>query len=124
MTAVRALVGHFSSSSQAEQRLLNLQQPGKPVKCIQDVTTRWWSTYSMCERLLYLKPYFALMEAEGTLDCNLAAQQWLIGEDTFVIQNPFIFAQCTFEDEKYVTISLIPLVLYKIRSLLLGEVRN
>ena len=38
MAAARALlVGHFSSSSQAEQRLLNLQTTTRPVKCIQDV---------------------------------------------------------------------------------------
>jgi hypothetical protein len=63
------------------------------------------------------------MEAEGTLDCNLTAQQWLIVADTCVILKPFMFAQRTFEGEKYVTISLIPYVLYKIRSLL-EEVRN
>jgi hypothetical protein len=68
----------------------------------------WWSTFSMCKRLLCLKPYFALMEAEGTLDCNLAAQQWIIVQDTCVILKPFMFAQRTFEGEKYVTISLIP----------------
>jgi hypothetical protein len=49
MVAARALVEHFSSSYQAEQRLLSLQQGGRPVKCIQDVVTHWWSTYSMCE---------------------------------------------------------------------------
>ncbi len=38
-TAARTLVGHFSSSPQAEQRLLNLQPAGRPIKCIQDVST-------------------------------------------------------------------------------------
>jgi hypothetical protein len=33
----RALVRYFSSSSQAEKRLLSLQQSGKLVECIQDV---------------------------------------------------------------------------------------
>jgi hypothetical protein len=51
MVAARALVGHFSSSSQAEQRMLSLQLTGKPVKHIQDVATCWWSMYSMYERL-------------------------------------------------------------------------
>ena len=118
MAAARALVYHFSSSSQAEQRLLSLQQTGKPVKCIQDVVTRWWSTYSMCERLLRLKPYFDLMEAEGTLDCNLSQSQWVIITDTCTLLKPFMFAQKTFEGETYVTISMIPYILYRIRSLL------
>jgi len=39
MNAARELVGHFSSSSQAEEILLNKQIPGSAVKCIQDVTT-------------------------------------------------------------------------------------
>jgi hypothetical protein len=67
MNAARELVGFLSSSSQAEEILLSKQMPGSAVKCIQDVTTRWWSTYSMCARLLRLKPYFYLMEAEGVL---------------------------------------------------------
>ena len=54
MNAARELVGHFSSSSQAEEILLSKQIPGSAVKCIHDVTTRWWWTYSMCERLLRL----------------------------------------------------------------------
>jgi hypothetical protein len=75
MAAARAQVGHFSSSSQAEQRLRSLRQTGKPVKCIQDIVTHWWSTYSVCEHLLRLKPYFNLMEAEDNLDCNLSLPQ-------------------------------------------------
>jgi hypothetical protein len=88
MAAARALVGHFSSSSQAEQRLLSLQQTRKPVKCIQDVVMHWWSTYSMCKSLLRLKPYFDLMEAKGTLDCNLSLSQWVIITDTCTLLNP------------------------------------
>jgi hypothetical protein len=73
MAAARSLVGQFNSSSQAEQGLLNLQTTLRPVKYILDVATCWWSTYSMCKQLVCLKPYFALMEAEGNLDCNLNA---------------------------------------------------
>jgi hypothetical protein len=93
------------------------------VKCIQDVATCWWSTYSKCEHLLQLKPYFTLMEAEGNLDCNLNARQWVIIKETCLILKPFMFAQKTFEGETYVTISMVPYVLYRIRSLLL-EARN
>jgi hypothetical protein len=63
MNKATELVRHFSSSSQAEEILLSKQIPGAAVKCIQDVTTHWWSTYSMCERLMRLCPYFTLMEA-------------------------------------------------------------
>ena len=63
--------------------LLSKQMPGSAVKCIQDVTTRWWLTYSMCARLLRLKPYFYLIEAEGVLQtfyrcwCNICSNQVL-----------------------------------------------
>jgi len=75
MNAARELVGFLSSSSQAEEILFSKQMPGSAVKCIQDVTTRWWATYSMCARLLRLKPYYYLMEAEGVLPRNLTDQQ-------------------------------------------------
>jgi hypothetical protein len=39
MNAAKELVGHFSSSSQAEEILLSKQIPGFAIKCIQDVTT-------------------------------------------------------------------------------------
>jgi hypothetical protein len=81
MKKARELVGHFSSSSQAEEILLSKQIPGAAVKCIQDVTTRWRSTYSMCEQLMRLRPYFSLMEAEGHLDKNLNEMQWQIDKD-------------------------------------------
>jgi hypothetical protein len=97
MLAAR-LVGHFSSSSQAEAILLSKQIPGSAVKCIQDVTTCWWSTYSMCERLLRLQPYFSLMEAEGVLKKNLNEAQWQIVKDTTVVLEPFKCAQKLLEN--------------------------
>jgi hypothetical protein len=38
----------FNSSSQAMAKLLSKQSVGRAVKPIQDVSTRWWSTWSMC----------------------------------------------------------------------------
>jgi hypothetical protein len=88
MNKAKELVGHFSSS-QAEEILLSKQIPGAAVKCIQDVTTRWRSTYSMCEQLMRLRPYFSLMEAEGHLDKNLNEMQWQIVKDTTAVLEPF-----------------------------------
>jgi hypothetical protein len=61
----RELVGHFSSSSQAEELLLSKQKPGAAVKCIQDVTMHWWCTHSMCELLMRLCPYFSLFHVRS-----------------------------------------------------------
>jgi hypothetical protein len=70
----------------------------------------------MCEHLLCLKPYF--VEAEGTLDCSLSPQQWVIVSDTCTLLKLFMFAQKTFEGDTYATICMVPYILYKIRSLL------
>ncbi|MFN9980009.1 MAG: hypothetical protein ACK53Y_08860, partial [bacterium] len=102
--------GHFSSSSQAEEILLSNQIPGSAVKCIQDVTTQWWSTYSMWERLLHLQPCFSLMEAEGQLRKNLTNDQWLVVKDTTALLEPFKCAQRLLEGKNYVTVSLAPFI--------------
>jgi hypothetical protein len=124
MNKARELVGHFSSSSQAEEILLSKQVSGTPVKCIQDVTTRWWSTYSMCERLLHLRPYFYLMEADGSLDKNLTEVQWMIIKDTTVLLQPFMFAQRLLEGETYVTVSMIAYIIWKVRKGLVAAIES
>ena len=51
LSGARKLVGHFKGSTQANARLLDLQDnsAGKKVTVIADVATRWWYTYAMCE---------------------------------------------------------------------------
>lgn len=74
-----------------------------PLDVIQDVVTRWWSTYRMLERLLYLRPYLRLMVRENLLHAslNLSGEQWQVVEDLSKSQQKM-------EGEKYVTITLIP----------------
>jgi len=43
----------------------------------------------MCESLFCLE--------QGTLDCNLITQQWLIVEDACATLKPFMFVPHTFE---------------------------
>ncbi len=124
MNKARELVGHFSSSSQAEEILLSKQIPGSAVKCIQDVTTRWWSTYSMCERLIRLRPYFSLMEAEGHLEKNLTEMQWQIVRDATALLEPFMCAQRLLEGESYVSVSMIAFMIWKIRRGLLDAIES
>jgi hypothetical protein len=65
LKACQNLVNIFNSSSQATKKLLAKQVEGRAVKPIKNVTTRWWSTYSMCDQLLRLKIYLSLLENEG-----------------------------------------------------------
>jgi len=65
----------------------------RAVRPIQDVVTRWWSTYSMIERLLRLKIYLAILEEEGDLTINLTEVQWNIVADLKALLEPFMMAQ-------------------------------
>ena len=71
MRKVPALVHSFVASSQLNDLLKSLQtnlpprkKPvnQKPVTVIPDILTRWWSTYSMIERLLRLRTYIATIQ--------------------------------------------------------------
>lgn len=118
MSKARDLVGYFSSSSQAESILLRSQAGEKrAVKCIQDVATRWWSTYSMVERLLRLKIYFNVMVQQGNLPpgVNLNDDQWKILEDTVKVLKPFMVVQKLLEGQNYVTVSFVPVLIHCIR---------
>ena len=63
MVKCRALAGHFHHSSQANAKLketcklvigFNEEHP-QGLGTVQDVVTRWWSTWSMLRRLIYLR---------------------------------------------------------------------
>lgn len=89
---------------------LRLKQGSRPLDVIQDVSTRWWSTFAMLQRMLFLRPYISLMARENLLheSVNLSSDQWTIVEDVCIILTPFKNVQQIMEGEKYVTISLIP----------------
>jgi hypothetical protein len=120
----RDVTNYIHNSTQATAKLKDKQKESahykdkKPVKVIQDVCTRWWSTYDMIERLLYLKPAVQTMFIYN----ELKTQQPLIDDDwdslamIKEVLYPFKFAQQKLEGEKYVTISLVPLLLGNIRS--------
>ena len=110
------LIIFFNSLPQATIMLLGKQVEGRAVKLIQDVTTRWWSTYAMCDWLLRLKMYLCLLENEGALTCNLTDSQWCIVHDLQILLKPFMIAQRLLEGQTYVTISLVPYIIYKIRK--------
>ena len=127
MKMARKLVGHFTGSSQAEAQLLGAQESVvHPLKCIQDVVTRWWSTFQMVERLLKLRPTFEKMVGDGVLaqeDC-LDDEQWETVGDVKTLLEPFMCVQKLLEGQKYVTISLVPYLINKVRNGLVGVVNT
>lgn len=83
MSAARSLVGHFKSSTQSLEKLLQAQQNMGvkiPLCVIQDIVTRWWSTYSMCQRLVVLKLYIQLLLGNNPQIPTVTPGQWTIIE--------------------------------------------
>jgi len=106
MAKCRRIVGHFSSSSQAQDTLLRQQLvtgTGTPLKVVQDVVTRWWSTYSMVERLLELRvSLHQLANIDDKIaEIMLSLQEWEIVKQMERILKPFMHIQRFFEGQTY-----------------------
>ena len=120
MKKCRSLVEFFSKSAQntrqlkEQQKLLQPTYNGRqPVTVVQDVVTRWWSTYSMLERLLYLKPAIASLGAAEQIprDKLLTEFEWKIVAETKRLLEPFRNAQKGLEGEKYASAPFVPVVI-------------
>ena len=70
----------------------------------------------MCERLLSLKSALTILNLEGHIRVAPSEAQWAVVQDLTLLLKPFMVAQKLLEGESYVTISLIPFMLYKIRN--------
>ena len=101
-----------------------------PLRFVQDVVTRWWSTYSMLDRLIYLKPAIEGLKADNQIPKNLIFDEieWKILEQVISVLKPFKMAQKHLEGEKYVTISYVPLMIdfieNKLQSVMVNSTTN
>ena len=123
MKAARHVVGHFKSSSQATQKLLDAQAPQATVarpalNVIQDVCTRWWSTYQMCARLLRLRFYIMELHESKVIPAHamLTDEQWKVVKSVSDLLKPFMEMQKVLEGEQYVTISFMPYCIHTLRQ--------
>jgi zinc finger BED domain-containing protein 1 (E3 SUMO-protein ligase ZBED1) len=119
----RKVAGHFHMSSQAGNKLREATKMvlGKELTTVQDVETRWWSTWACCNRLLQLKASLAaLQQIENGIylpeDCRLSMDEWRIIEVCVSILLPVMEAEITLEGEKYVTASLTIPLLFSVRK--------
>ena len=87
MAACLSIVTFFNSSSSATEKLKEKSKSrlGAALTVVQDVVTRWWSTYSMCERLLRLKNVLTVMHLDGDMRFFLTQAQWTIVADMTVL---------------------------------------
>lgn len=87
----RRLVTHFNHSGLAQEKLLaNQKELNLPQhQLVQDISTRWNSTFYMAERLLEQKRAISLYVAEHDTFTNLTVQQWSLMEQCINLLKPF-----------------------------------
>ena len=123
LAVCRKLVAHFKHSSVKTDALLNKLKAlsKKPLKPVQDVSTRWNSVFYMLSRLLYLKvALVSLFEddpdfAEVTL-LMLTSQQWDIIKNMADVLEVIEVATTQLSGEQYPTMSLVLLLVFGLRS--------
>ena len=127
MKKLRAIIGHFDRSTQANLKLLRFQDKSdideyknsQPKKLIQDVITRWWSTYAAIERALFLKKAIKGLITTKEVDCkDMSDKQWEMLEQIITVLEPFAFFQRVLEGESFVTGLMVPSAAYNIRRTL------
>jgi len=124
-----AIVQYFNKSTQATKNLKDQQQEsslakyiGKPLNILQDVKTRWWSTYRMLKRLRFLREAISHYVVDNPHDSdvvNLMHQGWKLCHQVEITLQTMAFWQRVLEGEKYFTGSFVPLEIYTIRCKLL-----
>ena len=88
MKCARGVNAFFEYSTQAMSQLLGIQRQGgiaryarqfTAVKTLQDVVTRWWSTFRSLKRLCWLKPAINTLKAQELITCDIPSdEQWVI----------------------------------------------
>ncbi|CAI6356385.1 unnamed protein product [Macrosiphum euphorbiae] len=108
---IKNIVSHFRKSTVANNALKTYQINNgikEPKKLIQDVPTRWNSTYYMVCRFVELET-----SIRGTLGLinnapeNLKQEEWVILKDLIKILKPFEEATKAISRQKYMTASLV-----------------
>ena len=91
---------------------------------MQDVITRWWSTYAMLLRLWSLRKYLDGLEESKVIENNLKMVEWGKVQQIIEVLQPFQQVQQLLEGEHYVTISLYPALITLIRTKLEKQASN
>lgn len=123
---VKGIVGHFKRSSQAAAKLKLRQEQleySSTLNVIQDVVTRWNSTYEMFERILHLKTPLSSALSESNYDVHLNVSDWQIISNTCDILKRFKEITIEISSEKSVSISKV-VVLSKALINYCGQLKN
>ncbi len=88
MAKIQSVEGYFESSTQAMTKLLDFQRTShlsiykdqhRPKKPLQDVVTRWWSTYCSIKCVRFLKKAIRSLLVVGDIECkHITKEEWLV----------------------------------------------
>jgi hypothetical protein len=78
----------------------------RPLKLVNDVCTRWSSTFRMLERYLLLRKSVDLL-FEGNESACLTDDEWMLMKAVVEVLQPFQEAVALLEGDKYCTLSLV-----------------
>ena len=124
MNKVKSLVELMSRSNVIAEKLKIAQTrldeyAGRiPLKVLVDVKTRWWSTYTMIERLIYLKKAIGYLVLENDINEEAVPteREWNILKKVCNFLHPFKLVMKQLEGEKYSTIGLVPSLIEYLRK--------
>nr|XP_055036967.1 zinc finger BED domain-containing protein 4-like [Misgurnus anguillicaudatus] len=119
----RKIVGLFRSSCKAKDKLVEMQTlMGRPsLKLLQEVDTRWNSTFDMLQRLYEQRePVGAALSGLNSDTAPLSSLEYEIIQESLTILQPFKLATTELSEEQRVSASkLIPL--YRMLQLKMSE---
>ena len=133
MRKLRVMIGYFEHSTQATAKLLHAQAASdspdfkdkKPRKLLQDVVTRWWSTFRALRRARVLLRIIQSLVVLGDIDCEVPSpDEWAILHQTELALETMAHFQEALEGEKYVTASLVPIAVFQVRKKFIEVIQN
>jgi hypothetical protein len=123
LKVAREVIGQFLGSTQAAEKLEAMQkmvQPeSNPVGVVQDVATRWWSTWKALNRINYLRPSVDALHSAKQIRIAPNPEQWDVMGTLELLLSPFMECQKFMEGDKYVTIiSFLPFLVHLLRGII------
>ncbi|XP_054272583.1 zinc finger BED domain-containing protein 4-like [Macrosteles quadrilineatus] len=125
---VKSIVAHFKRSNKAALKLVKYQEQSgikEPKRLIQDIVTRWNSTFFMLERFVLLEE--AIKHSLALLDTGLTpltADEWEVCKQLCSILEPFHEVTKEMSTEKYLTASKVIPITKGLKSAITKLSRN
>lgn len=120
-TKVKQIVQHFHKSTKNNNKFLSMQkqmdESSIPLKLINDVVTRWNSTYYMFNRILKVKePLSATLGVLNSPVDFISEADWVLLQEICTILKPFEQITTEMSAEKNITLSKVIILVKGLRS--------